>query len=185
MARHFSDLVAWQLADEIRAVVLTFTRVPPFATDLKFRSQVEDAADSVCRNVAEGFGCTSHLEFARFLEIARRSLNELLDALHSAQSKRYVSRAETVPVHALARRLYPALGNLMAYLRQSPSQPNRERPDPRSGGPWRGTDATSARPMTPAGGIPAPPGAPAAKRRPRVPTARRRQRPRPGKPEPH
>jgi hypothetical protein len=29
--------------------------------------------NSVCRNVAEGFGCESHVEFARFLKISRRA----------------------------------------------------------------------------------------------------------------
>ena len=75
--RHYTQLVSWQLADALRHVTFTFTRRPPFLADFRHRAQTEDAIDSVCRNIAEGFGCISHTEFARYLEISRRSLNEL------------------------------------------------------------------------------------------------------------
>ena len=67
--------------------------------------QVEDAANSVCRNIAEGFGCETHIEFARFLEIARRSLNEVQDSLHGAQLKEYVTVAEIAPIRSLSGRI--------------------------------------------------------------------------------
>jgi four helix bundle protein len=72
-------------------------------------------------NISEGFGCRSHQEFARFLEISRRSLNEVMDAYRSAQLKNYVSTAEKATISKLARRLYPALSRLMAYLRENPN----------------------------------------------------------------
>ena len=76
---HYSQLIVWKLAEEIRVKVFELTDKPMFAADLKAKRQVEDAANSVCRNIAEGFGCETHIEFARFLEIARRSLNEVQD----------------------------------------------------------------------------------------------------------
>jgi four helix bundle protein len=118
-ARHYKELVAWQLADQIRVETFKLTRRGEFARDFRHQSQAEDAVDSVCRNIAEGFGCESHAEFARFLEIARRSLNELTDSLRSAELKGYVSSAELMPIHELARREFPAIGNLMAYLRRT------------------------------------------------------------------
>jgi len=118
-ARHYSQLVSWQLADALRIVTFKCTRRPPFATDFKHRSQTEDAIDSVCRNIAEGFGCASHAEFARYLEISRRSLNELCDCLRSAQLKGYLAANERPDVDALTRRLYPALSNFIAYLKRN------------------------------------------------------------------
>ena len=53
--------------------LLKLTGRPGFATDFKLKAQAEDAVGSVCRNIAEGFGCESNIEFARFLEISRRS----------------------------------------------------------------------------------------------------------------
>jgi four helix bundle protein len=117
-ARHYKELIAWQLADEIRIETFKLTRRELFARDFKHQRQTEDAVDSVCRNIAEGFGC-DHIEFARFLEIARRSLNEALDCLHSAELKGYVTQQEVIAIRALARREFPALSNLIAYLRRT------------------------------------------------------------------
>jgi four helix bundle protein len=86
-------------------LVLELTDRERFARDLKLHSQTEDAVNSMCRNIAEGFGC-KHKEFARFLVISRRSLNELRDAFRGAQLKHYVTPAEYEPIERLARRLY-------------------------------------------------------------------------------
>jgi len=118
-ARHFTQLVCWQLADALRRETFDLTRRQSFARDLRHKSQAEDAIDSVCRNIAEGFGCASHAEFARYLEISRRSLNELQDSIHSAQLKGYVSSQESDEMHKLTKRLYPALSRLIAYLRRT------------------------------------------------------------------
>jgi hypothetical protein len=100
-ARHFSELVIWMLADEVR--------------------------------VAEGFGCDTHGEFARFLGFSRRSLNELQDALRGAALKRHITSADWAPIRMLLRRLYPAMGRFIAYLNRTPDY--RKRPshaDPRT-----------------------------------------------------
>ena len=120
-ARHFSQLIVWKLAEEIRIEVFKLTAKPLFAADLRARSQAEDAANSVCRNIAEGFGCETHAEFARFLEIARRSLNELQDILHGAQLKGYVNPTELASIRQLSNRIYPAFSRLLAYLRNTPN----------------------------------------------------------------
>jgi four helix bundle protein len=114
-ARHFSELIIWQLGDELRVEILKLTKRRPLHDDLKLRSQLEDAIDSVCRNVAEGFGCGDR-EFARFLRIARRSLNEVQDELHSAVLKAHVTEAELVAARKLIRRLYPAFSSLLRHL---------------------------------------------------------------------
>jgi four helix bundle protein len=123
--RHYSQLIVWKLAEEIRIKVFRLTAKPPFASDFKARSQAEDAANSVGRNIAEGFGCETHTEFARFLEIARRSLNELHDILHGAQLKEYVAQSELAPIRSLSKRIYPAVSRLMAYLRSTPTPRKR------------------------------------------------------------
>ena len=52
-ARHFTELIVWQLGDEHRVEVFALTKRPRLRADFKLRSQIDDAADSVCRNVAE------------------------------------------------------------------------------------------------------------------------------------
>ena len=127
-AHHFTDLIVWQLADQLRIETLRFTSRPAFQRDLKLCGQTEDAINSVCRNIAEGFGCVSHAEFARFLEIARRSFNELQDCLRGAMLKGYVAQDELGTVRMLIKRLAPALSRLIADLRRRPDKPRRRPP---------------------------------------------------------
>jgi four helix bundle protein len=133
-ARHYSELIVWKLADEIRSRLYPLTARKAFANDARLRSQADDAAGSVCRNIAEGFGCDSHIEFARFLEFSRRSLNELLDCLRDAQIKGHITPADAAPIRLLARRLFPALGSLRRHLKTTPtprrwnSQPKHTKP---------------------------------------------------------
>ena len=118
-AKRFEDLIVWQLADQIRVLVFPLTARPRFVRDLKLHAQTEDAVNSMCRNIAEGFGC-KHKEFARFLQISRRSLNELRDSFRTAQLKGYVTAHDYEPIWRLAHRLYPAYGSLIRYLRTTP-----------------------------------------------------------------
>ena len=126
MARHYRELIAWQLADEIRQHVFRWTAKAPFKNDWRGRDQIESAIDSVCHNIAEGFS-GSHAEFARYLAIARRSLNEVTDCIRSAELKHHVDRVETEPVANLVKRLYPAIARLTAYLRRTPDPPSSPR----------------------------------------------------------
>ena len=80
------------------------TKRDPFATDFKLRAQTDDAVDSVCRNTAEGFGCGDR-EFARFLRIASRSLNEVQDQFRSALLKGYVGESDLVEAKTYASTL--------------------------------------------------------------------------------
>ena len=131
-AKRYQDLIVWQLADQIRVHVFKLTARARFARDFRLHSQTEDAVNSVCRNIAEGFGC-KHKEFARFLEISRRSLNELGDSFRTAQLKRYVTPHDYEPIWQLTHRLYPAFARLIRYLQTTPDPafPNRTRTDPK------------------------------------------------------
>jgi four helix bundle protein len=128
-ARHYSDLIVWQLAEQIRIEVFRLTSKPGFVTDFKAKGQAEDSINSTCRNIAEGFGCETHGEFARFLEISRRSLNEPHDVLHGARLKKYVKASDVAPIRQLSRRLYPAFSRFIAYLKRTPDyRSNRSAP---------------------------------------------------------
>ena len=106
------------------------TARPRFRRDLKLHCQTEDALDSVCRNIAEGFGCETHREFSRFLKISRRSLNELQDGFESALEKGLVSEDELKVPRRLVHRLVKGLSGLIAYLDRTPNQRNRPRTEP-------------------------------------------------------
>ncbi len=116
IAYHFKELIVWQLGDEHRIEVFRLTERPCFRADIKARSQLEDACNSVCRNVAEGFACKSDIEFAKFVRIGRRSLNEVQDCFISALHKGYVTPEDLIAARRLHRRLYPAIASLLRTL---------------------------------------------------------------------
>src|SRR5262245_51722919 len=126
-ARHFTELTVWKLGDAHRIEVFTLTKRPRLRTDFKLRSQIDDAADSVWRNVAEGFGCETHREFARFVRIGRRSLNEVQDGFRSAIIKEYLTESDLASVRSLQRRLYAAIAGLLRYLDGDEGRKGRRR----------------------------------------------------------
>lgn len=55
-AKHFRDLVAWQLSRELARAVYALLDRPAVQRSFAFRDQVDDAAASVSRNIAEESG---------------------------------------------------------------------------------------------------------------------------------
>jgi four helix bundle protein len=76
-ARHFEELIAWQLAEAFKEEVFRITQVHRGANwDLRLKSQLLDAASAVPSDIAEGFVRRSPLVFANFLDYAIGSLVE-------------------------------------------------------------------------------------------------------------
>jgi four helix bundle protein len=145
-ARHVSELTVWKLADELRVETLKLTGRPVFARNVKAQTQADDAVNSICRNIAEGFGCETHGQFAWFLRIARRSMNERQDAFRGAEQSGYVTGRDCIPVRALIRRLYPAMNRFIAYLDRTPDyRPNHRRTKKSEGTNARKPDRTDGR----------------------------------------
>ncbi|MDW8269791.1 MAG: four helix bundle protein [Anaerolineae bacterium] len=72
----YKKLLAWQVADELAAVVHDLTgRFPSVYTEL--RAQMLKAAGSTPDNIAEGYCRNALGDYIRFCEIARGSLGEL------------------------------------------------------------------------------------------------------------
>lgn len=103
-AKDFRELQAWQLADELRRGVVAFTARPPAARDGRFCLNLREAAESVCRNIAEGFGRRRPAQFSQFLRIALGSLDEVRDQLIAARQRGYLDPATFQRLSGLARR---------------------------------------------------------------------------------
>jgi four helix bundle protein len=121
-AKRFQDLVAWQLARELRRTIRRLVEAPRIARDFDFKNQLTAAARSTTSNIAEGFPC-SHAEFARFLEIASRSLREIEDRLIEAIDDTFMTPDEADKALTLTKRTTTAVSRLMAYLLRTPDPP--------------------------------------------------------------
>jgi four helix bundle protein len=117
-ARRFEDLIAWQLAVELRDLVFTMTDRGSVLKDWKFRDQIRDFARSAPSNMAEGFARYDPPEFARFLNFARSSLAETQDHLMHGRDQKYFEQEDFTSAWRLACRALRATNRLHAYLRQ-------------------------------------------------------------------
>ncbi len=89
--RKFEDMHAWQEARILVKQIYSMTKEGALAKDFGLRDQIQRAAVSVMANIAEGFDCESHAEFARFLGIARRSAVEVQSLLYAASDIGYIT----------------------------------------------------------------------------------------------
>ena len=118
-ARRVEELVVWQLGNQIRIKVHALTATGAAASDGRFCNQVRDAASSITRNVAEGFGRYGHREFAQFLSIARGSLFELQDHLRDGVARNYWDVETTRELRDLCNRTIAATTYFIRYLKSS------------------------------------------------------------------
>ncbi|HEX8027560.1 MAG TPA: four helix bundle protein [Vicinamibacterales bacterium] len=120
-AWRFQDLVAWQLADQLRQITNRYCEKERLRRDFKLRSQMTDAASSGPRNIAEGFGRETHREFARSCYIARGSEQEVLDSFIEAHQKGFIDDVELDQGDHAARKAIKVLNGLIHYLAATPN----------------------------------------------------------------
>ena len=122
-AKRFRDLVAWQLARELRQNVRPLLRKAEAVHDFDLKQQLLGAARSVTSNIAEGFPC-SHIEYARFLEMSSRSLEEIEDRVIEMIDDRLITAVEAKPVLHLKMRTSRAIAALRKHLLSTPDPPS-------------------------------------------------------------
>ena len=125
--RRYSDLVAWQLANELKQKVYALVAHTPAREDRRFCDQLMDAAASAPRNLAEGFGCYRHPEFARYTSIANSSLMETHNHLGDGVDRRYWSAQDAAVLQSLTDRATGACVRLMRHLESTDAPGTRSR----------------------------------------------------------
>jgi len=126
--RDFRELICWQLSYELKCEVLAFTANGPAARDFKYRDQIEDSAASAARNIAEGFGRFRPGDFARFLEIARASLDETRNHLIDGRDRGYLDNPLYSRLQNLTRAARKSTTNLMLSKKRDAERLKRRRP---------------------------------------------------------
>jgi four helix bundle protein len=86
---NYKELIVWQKAMDLVVQVYELTRIYPKEELFGLTSQLRRAAVSIALNIAEGAGCESDLEFARFLDISLRSSYETVTALQISARLKY------------------------------------------------------------------------------------------------
>ncbi len=123
-ARHFKELVAWQLSNQLKLEIYRMTDRPGVKRDWQFCRRIRKSSSGVPSNIAEGFGRHSHREFARFVEISRGSLLETGNHLGDACDRRHIDDKELAPLLVLWGKALKAVSGLLRYLQESPEPVN-------------------------------------------------------------
>jgi len=130
VARHYRELVCWQLSNELKRRVYVFIAKPPASKDFEFCKQIRGSARGAPRTISEGFGRFRPPEFARYLEFARASLLETQNHLDDAPDADYITTDLHHELFKLADRAIGATTKLQQYL-QSCKEPSSRRPGER------------------------------------------------------
>ena len=130
--KDFREIVAWQLANELKLVADALLAKPEMARRFKLCDQLSDAARSAPRNIAEGFARFKHREFAQFVRIAKGSEAEVLNHFIDARDLRLLSDDEFIRAEHAARKALKAANGLIRFLESTPDPPPPPyRPQPR------------------------------------------------------
>jgi four helix bundle protein len=123
MARPFSELTCWQLARNLKKEVTKILKKPVFDRNQRSRDNLADAASSVRRNIAEGFGRRGHKEFARFLNFSLSSLKEVEDGLIECVDCEWVTQEEVAEALRFCKRTTVATARLRNSIKDKPDPP--------------------------------------------------------------
>ncbi len=108
-ARHFRELIAWQLADAFKREAQRIVLESPGArADLRYRTQLLEAAGAVSKDIAEGFLRYSAGTFVRFLDYGLGSLVEAETRLKDGIERGYFTESRCEDAFRLARRCLTA-----------------------------------------------------------------------------
>jgi four helix bundle protein len=128
--KDFQEIVAWQLARDLKLRVDLFLERPNVKRKYSLVNQLYDAARSGPSNIAEGFGRFGNKEFARYARIAKASEVEVLNHLIDLRDQRLITEQEFLVSEHMARRALKAAVGLIRHLESTPDPPSpRKRAD--------------------------------------------------------
>jgi four helix bundle protein len=111
--RRFEDLIAWQLAMELAAMIHQISETGPSTRDAEFRGQLRASAKKAPALIADGFLRFTRLEFVRYLRMARAEIGEVQNHLEFARRRRLFSASQLDQATVLAKRAMVATSRLL------------------------------------------------------------------------
>jgi four helix bundle protein len=112
----FTELIAWQLANELQTRALELSERPSVLDHRRYRSRLTNAAASGPRQIADGFGRFKPHEFAHLVRAAKASECQVLDLFGEARRRGFLNEKESGEYVFLARRAIAAATGLIRYL---------------------------------------------------------------------
>jgi four helix bundle protein len=126
-ARTFRELRAWQETYAFKRRVYELIDSGVLSKDEKLESQLREAARAAASQISEGFGRFDPADFARFVKMARASLQECKNHLLDAVDCRWISDDERQDYEKLIDAALKEIGGLLDYLQSPDAKRNAER----------------------------------------------------------
>lgn len=122
----FEDIEAWQEARKlVNLVYEAINRSQKFRKDYRLVNQIQDAAVSVMRNIAEGFSRKGKREFIQYLFISKSSAAELQSQLYVALDQEYITMDTFEKIYAQAEKVSKMDAGFIKYLNSQLNKPNK------------------------------------------------------------
>ena len=102
MITRFEDLRCWQEARQLAKDIYLISEQGKLCNDFDTKSQLNRAALSIMKNIAEGFGMYSSREFIRYLDIANNSASEVKSILYVLLDLNYLELERIVELQVKA-----------------------------------------------------------------------------------
>ena len=121
----FKKLDVWRKSHEL--VVLIYRAIPT-GSERRYPglgAQLRRSASSVPANIVEGCGHSSEREFARFLQMAVASANEVLYHLLLARDLGMLQSAAFARLEARGEQVKKMLVGLLRHVRTAPTRPSQ------------------------------------------------------------
>jgi four helix bundle protein len=131
MAHNFHELKVWSRSMDFVTEIYALTKSFPREEGYGLTSQTRRAATSIALNIAEGSGGSSNTEFIRFLEMARRSVYEVITALEIAQRLAYCKENQIASLRQEANEIAAMITGLVKRLREQVKDNRRQTTDNR------------------------------------------------------
>jgi four helix bundle protein len=119
MARDYTKIKAWQIADELALLVYKTTKGFPKSEIWGLTSQMRRAAVSVPANIVEGSARRNRNEYLQFLYIAISSLAELNYYIKLAKELEYLDGKRYEELWPKAQEGLKTLQGLISYIEKS------------------------------------------------------------------
>jgi four helix bundle protein len=118
----FRKLQVWSKAHELTLLVYLETRQFPKDEVFGLTSQMRRCSASIGANIAEGCGRGSNSDFARFLQIAMGSANELEYHLQLARDLEFLGTEAHTKMENDVKEIRKMLSSLMAKVKLPPDK---------------------------------------------------------------
>jgi four helix bundle protein len=113
------DLEIWQVARRLAKETFLLTLTSPFKNDFGLKNQINNSANSILSNIAEGFERGGNNEFVNFLSIAKGSCGEIRSQLYVAFDRNYIDQKKLDILQDEYTSLGNRIGRFINYLKDS------------------------------------------------------------------